>query len=116
MGEASAPQSDKVFSIKDHRAEATCLRGVVYQESGHTFKAIPPVIALGNLGCSRRAADLSQLSRRGPRMGAAVDLHEPIGVNGGINLRGRKRSVAEQFLDRPQVAAAGEQVGRERMA
>jgi hypothetical protein len=39
-------------------------------------------------------------------MGAAIDLHEPIGIDGGIDLRGRQRGMAEKFLDRPQIAAA----------
>ena len=38
-------------------------------------------------------------------MGAAVDFHESFGVDGGVDLRGRQRGVAEQFLDRAQVAA-----------
>jgi hypothetical protein len=46
-------------------------------------------------------------------MSGAVDVHQPFGVDGSINLRGRERSVAEQFLDCAQVAAARQQMRRE---
>jgi hypothetical protein len=39
-------------------------------------------------------------------MSAAVNLHQPIGIDGGVDLRSRQRSVAEKFLDRAQIAAA----------
>src|SRR3954452_1839407 len=48
-------------------------------------------------------------------MGAAIDLQQPLGIDARINLRRRKRSMAEQFLNRAQVAAAAQQVRRERM-
>jgi len=51
-----------------------------------------------------------------PRMGAAIDFHQPFGIDRGVDLRGRQRGVAEQFLDRAQVAAAGEKMRGERMA
>src|SRR4051812_16235030 len=50
-----------------------------------------------------------------PRMRGPVDLEQPLGVDAGVNLRGRERGVAEQFLDRAQVAAAGQQVGCKRV-
>jgi hypothetical protein len=43
-------------------------------------------------------------------MGGAIDLEQPLAVDSGIDLRGRERGVAEQFLDRAQVAAARQQV------
>src|SRR6202034_2168555 len=51
----------------------------------------------------------------GPGMRAAVDFEQPLGVDAGINLRGRQRGMPEQFLDCAQVAAAGEQMGGEGM-
>ena len=50
-----------------------------------------------------------------PRMGAAIDFQQAFGVNSRIDLRGRERRVAEQFLDRAQVAAARQQMGGEGM-
>src|SRR4051794_37525877 len=49
-------------------------------------------------------------------MGVAIDLQQPLAIDAGINLSGRKRSVAEQFLDRAQVTAAAQEVGCERMS
>src|SRR6266566_259115 len=54
-------------------------------------------------------------SGRRTRMGAAVNLHEPIGIDRGIDLRGRQRRMAEQFLDRAQIAAARQEVCRKGM-
>src|SRR5947209_557623 len=51
----------------------------------------------------------------GTRMRGTIDFEQPLGVDPGIDLRGRERGMAEQFLDRAQVAAAGEKMGRERM-
>src|SRR5258707_317436 len=51
----------------------------------------------------------------GAGMRHLIHLEQPLAVDAGVDLRGRKRGVAEQFLDRAQVAAAGEQVGRERV-
>src|SRR3954453_411372 len=48
-------------------------------------------------------------------MGVAIVLQQPLAVDPGINLRGRKRSVAEQFLDRAQVTAAAQKGGCKRM-
>jgi hypothetical protein len=45
------------------------------------------------------------------RMRGAVDFEQPLGVDPGVNLGGRERGVAKQFLDRAQVAAAGQKVG-----
>src|SRR3981189_216127 len=44
-----------------------------------------------------------------------VDFQQPLAVDTGINLRGRKRRVAEQFLDRAQIAAAAQQMSGKRM-
>src|SRR6185312_5974589 len=52
----------------------------------------------------------------GARMGLVVDREQGGGVDLGVALRGRQRGVAQQFLDRPQIAAAGEQMGGEAMA
>jgi hypothetical protein len=46
-------------------------------------------------------------------MGFAVDLDQSGRLDLGIALRRGKRSVAEQFLDRPKIATGGKQVGRE---
>ena len=50
-----------------------------------------------------------------PRMSAAIDFKQTIGVNSRIDLRRRERGVAEQFLDGAQIAAARQQMRRERM-
>src|SRR3954469_11578754 len=57
--------------------------------------------------------DLGSVSR--PRMGAAIDFEQTIGVNSGVDLRRGERGVAEQFLDGAEIAAAPEQMGGERM-
>src|SRR5580692_2304438 len=49
------------------------------------------------------------------RVGGAIGADEAFGVDLGIDLRGRQRGVAEQFLDRADVAAAGEEVRGEGM-
>ena len=49
------------------------------------------------------------------RMRRPVHVEEPGGVDRGVALGRRQRGVAEQFLDRLQVAAAGQQVGGEGM-
>src|SRR6266852_5192614 len=49
------------------------------------------------------------------RVRGAVDFQEPLRVDAGIDLGGRERGVAEQFLDRAQVAAAAQKMGREGM-
>ena len=50
------------------------------------------------------------------RVGGPIGADQAFGIDLGINLRGRQRGVAEQFLDRADVAAASEQVRGERMA
>src|SRR5215208_3664035 len=50
-----------------------------------------------------------------PWMGVAIDLEQPLAVDRGVNLRGRKRGMAEQFLDRAQVAAARQKMRGEGM-
>src|SRR5882724_921880 len=52
----------------------------------------------------------------GAGMRRFVHFQEPFAVDPGINLRGRERSVAEQFLDRAQIAAAGQKMGCEGMS
>src|SRR5687768_13661711 len=49
-------------------------------------------------------------------MRGAVSLEQAIGVDAGIDLRRRGRGVSEQFLDGAQVAAASQQVCRERVS
>src|SRR5450759_91550 len=51
----------------------------------------------------------------GARVRGAVDFQQPLAVDAGVDLRGRERGMAAQFLDRAQVAAAAQQVGREGM-
>ena len=48
-------------------------------------------------------------------MGAAIGLDQAFGVDFGVDLCGRQRGVAEQFLDRAQIAAAREKVRGEGM-
>ena len=48
-------------------------------------------------------------------MSGPVDRQHLLGIDGGVPLGGRQRGVAEQLLDRAQVAAASEQVGGEAM-
>src|SRR6185369_2779720 len=50
-----------------------------------------------------------------PRVRALIHCQKPLAVDAGIDLRGRERGVAEQFLDRAQIAAAAEQMGGEGM-
>src|SRR3954462_1707841 len=52
----------------------------------------------------------------GPRVGVEVDVLQPLGREVGVDLRRRDIRVAEHLLQRAQVAAAGEQVRRERVA
>jgi hypothetical protein len=69
----------------------------------------------------RVAFDISQHVRYpaylGPllvsRMRCAIDFEQALRIDPGIDLRGRKRGMAEQLLDRAQVAAAREKMGRE---
>ena len=44
-----------------------------------------------------------------------IHLEQPLGVDAGIDLRGRERGVTEQFLDRAKVAAARQKMRREGM-
>ena len=48
-------------------------------------------------------------------MRPVVDATEATAVDVRIDLRGRERAVAEQLLDRPQIGAALQQVGCERV-
>ena len=48
-------------------------------------------------------------------MGRAIGLDQPVGIDRGVDLRRRQRGVAEQFLDRAQIAAAGEKMRGEGM-
>src|SRR6478609_2241366 len=57
----------------------------------------------------------SFMSASPPRMRAGIDFQQPLGIDAGIDLRGRERGVAEQFLDRAQVAAARQQMRGEGM-
>src|SRR5258706_8391973 len=69
----------------------------------------------------KRHANVTAVCRAasGPISGAgmrgAVDFQQPLAVDAGVNLRGRERSVAEQLLDRAQVAASAQKGGREGM-
>src|SRR5215213_4666999 len=51
-----------------------------------------------------------------PRMSAAIDFKQTIGVNSRVDLRRRERSVPEQLLNGAEIAAAPEQMRGERMA
>jgi hypothetical protein len=59
--------------------------------------------------CKRRRAASTTLLLRA-RMGVGINVEQTLGADRGIDLRGRERGVAEQFLDRAQVAAARQQV------
>src|SRR5215211_7772241 len=59
------------------------------------------------------APRLGDLAPSGAGMRAVVDPPEPPAVYVAVDLRRREGAVAEQLLDRPQVGAALEQVGRE---
>src|SRR5439155_997753 len=52
----------------------------------------------------------------GARVGGVVDAHELVRAHVGVALRRRQPAVAQELLDRPQVRARVEQVGRERVA
>jgi len=49
-------------------------------------------------------------------MGAPINREQSLGIDRGVNLRGRQGGVAEQFLDRAQIAAARQEMSGERMA
>ena len=49
-------------------------------------------------------------------MGGTIGRQQPGAIDGGVDLRRRQRGVAEQLLDRAQIAAARQQVGGEGMA
>ena len=51
-----------------------------------------------------------------PADGRCDRLQQPLGIDGGVDLRRGQRGVAEQLLDRAQVAAARQQVGGEGVA
>src|SRR6478609_1071746 len=57
----------------------------------------------------------SFMSASPPRMRAGIDFQQPLGIDAGIDLRGRERGMAEQFLDRAQIAAARQQMRGEGM-
>src|SRR5579884_2899765 len=50
------------------------------------------------------------------RMGGLVDGEEAFGFDAGVALRRRQAGVAEEFLDRAQIAARSEEVRRETVA
>src|SRR5262249_41080800 len=49
-------------------------------------------------------------------MRAGIDLQQARRVDSGVNLRGRKRGVAKQLLNSPEITSACQQMRRERMA
>src|SRR5262245_30399127 len=49
-------------------------------------------------------------------MGAAVDFQQAFAVDAGVYLRGRERGVAEQLLDRAEIAATGQEMRGKGMA
>src|SRR3954463_2983826 len=60
--------------------------------------------------CVRALADARGRRKENVPSGAGmrrlIDLEQPLAVDTGIDLRGGERGVAEQFLDRAQIAAA----------
>src|SRR5271165_5936177 len=52
----------------------------------------------------------------GPRVRAAIGFEQSLGIDAGINLCGRERSVPKQFLDGAQVSPARQQMRREGVA
>ena len=72
-----------------------------------------------NAGNPRMSLVLDRMRLAGlarPRVGLAIDLEQLRGVHVRVTLRRAEAGVAEQLLDDPQVGAALQQVGRERMA
>ncbi len=65
---------------------------------------------------SRSPAAVMQSTAAGPRVSGAMDVEQTRSVDLGVSLCRRQRSMSEQFLYRPEVTAAGEQVGREAVA
>ena len=49
-------------------------------------------------------------------MGAVVDFEKAVGIDFRIPLRGRKRRVAKQFLNRAKVTAIRQEMGRKTVA
>ena len=49
-------------------------------------------------------------------MGGAVGVEQALGIDGGVDLRGRERGVAEEFLDGAEVGAPAKEVGGEAVA
>ncbi len=55
--------------------------------------------------------DYARIGWTNPKFDAGNN-YQPLGVDGGVDLRCRQRRVTEQFLDGAQVAAAREQMRR----
>ena len=64
---------------------------------------------------ARHARSATATSRRS-RVRVAIDVEQPRGVDLGVDLGRRQAGMAEQFLERAQVRAAGEQMRREAVA
>ncbi len=65
----------------------------------------------------RKSPPFNQFSRSPrPRMRGVEGVEQAGGIDLGVDLRRRQGGVAQQFLDRPQVALAGEQVAGEGVA
>src|SRR5213593_3578393 len=63
-----------------------------------------------------RTARMVVARRSGPRVRAVIGLHQPAEVDVRVALRGGEARVAEELLDRPQVRARAEEMGREGVA
>jgi hypothetical protein len=77
---------------------------------GVMARVMPGRSALCNNSVTRRAARQARGWARG------VDLHQARGIDGGVGLRGRQRGMAQQLLDRAQVAPGVQQMRGEAVA
>src|SRR6185436_2501959 len=77
----------------------------------------PPLVREGTIDRGRGGAQAPAARWRwsGSWVRRLVDLEQALAIHAGVDLRGRERGVAEQFLDRAQIAAARQEVSRERM-
>ena len=94
--------------LQSPRSSASC------RKPGTQPSAAEPRMLFGSrwqrMQCTRRTPST------GPGMGLVVAVPHPLCGKMGVDLRGRKRFVTEQFLDASQVGTVVQQVRRERVA
>src|SRR5690606_27607492 len=96
----AATRRSETSAARSANAVALFMRSKLGRKSGETVKA------------GRKMPSCASC----PRMRPVIDVEQPRAVDAGIDLRRRQAGVAQQFLDRAQVAAIGEQMRGEGMA